>query len=90
MPTLSTNELLLGIGLVTLVARRLDVPGAKGTLVLIVGGHELARAIAAARAAGLDADSGRMLIDLTLARVARPRAGRTGLRHRDRVGGMSA
>jgi NhaP-type Na+/H+ or K+/H+ antiporter len=67
----------------TLVARRLGVAGAARTLVLIVGGHELARAIAsalkhagvgvrlwagpstqaAARAAGLDADSGRMLID---------------------------
>jgi NhaP-type Na+/H+ or K+/H+ antiporter len=67
----------------TLVARRLGVAGETGTLVLIVGGHELARAIAgalkragvgvrlwagpstqaAARAAGLDADSGRMLID---------------------------
>jgi hypothetical protein len=67
----------------TLVARRLGVAGANGTLVLIVGGHELARAIgsalkragvgvrlwagpstqAAAREAGLEADSGRMLID---------------------------
>ncbi len=67
----------------SLVARRLGVAGAEGTLVLIVGGHEVARAIggalkragvgvrlwagpstqAAARAAGLEADSGRMLID---------------------------
>ena len=67
----------------TPVARRLGVAGANGTLVLIVGGHELARAIgsalkkagvgvrmwagpstqAAAREAGLEADSGRMLID---------------------------
>jgi hypothetical protein len=59
------------------------VAGAKGTLVLIVGGHEPARAIgsalkragvgvrlwagpstqAAAHAAGLEADSGRMLVD---------------------------
>ena len=66
-----------------LVARRLGVAGAKGTLVLIVGGHEPARAIgsalkragvgvrlwagpstqAAAHAAGLEADSGRMLVD---------------------------
>ncbi len=66
-----------------LVARRLGVAGARGTLVLIVGGHEPARAIggalrdagvgvrlwagpatqAAARAAGLDADSGRILVD---------------------------
>lgn len=65
------------------VARRLGLAGAEGTLVLIVGGHEPARAIggalkragvgvrlwagpsnqAAARAAGLDADSGRMLVD---------------------------
>lgn len=67
----------------TFVARRLAVAGATGALVLIVGGHELARAIGsalkragvgvrlwagpstqtAARAAGLQADSGRMLID---------------------------
>jgi NhaP-type Na+/H+ or K+/H+ antiporter len=66
-----------------LVARWLHVAGAAGTLVLIVGGHELARAIGsalkssgvgvrlwagpktqpAARAAGLDADRGRILID---------------------------
>ena len=65
------------------VARRLGVAGAQGTLVLIVGGHEPARAIgsalkragvgvrlwagpstqAAAHAAGLEADSGRMLVD---------------------------
>ena len=65
------------------VARRLGVAGEQGTLVLIVGGHEPARAIgaalkeagvgvrlwagpsaqAAARAAGLDADSGRILVD---------------------------
>jgi NhaP-type Na+/H+ or K+/H+ antiporter len=32
----------------TLVARRLGVAGAKGTLVLIVGGHDLARAIGSA------------------------------------------
>jgi hypothetical protein len=67
----------------TAVARRLGVAGATGTLILIVGGHELARSIAvvlkragvgvrlwagpstqaAAHAAGLEADSGRMLID---------------------------
>ncbi len=67
----------------SLVARRLGVAGAKGTMVLIVGGHELARAIGdalkragvgvrmwagpstqtAAKAAGLDADRGRMLVD---------------------------
>jgi NhaP-type Na+/H+ or K+/H+ antiporter len=67
----------------TLVARRLGMAGANRTLVLIVGGHEPARAIgtalkragvgvrlwagpltqAAARAAGLEADSGRILID---------------------------
>jgi hypothetical protein len=67
----------------TLVARRLGMAAASGTLVLIVGGHESARAIGsalkgagvgvrlsagpltqgAARAAGLEADSGRMLID---------------------------
>jgi NhaP-type Na+/H+ or K+/H+ antiporter len=66
-----------------LVARRLGVAGARGTLVLIVGGNEPARAIgsalkdagvgvrlwagpssqSAARAAGLEADSGRILID---------------------------
>jgi NhaP-type Na+/H+ or K+/H+ antiporter len=66
-----------------LVARRLGVAGAQGTLVLIIGGHEPARTIAAAlkdagagvrlwagpsaqpaaRAAGLDADSGRILVD---------------------------
>jgi hypothetical protein len=65
------------------VARRLGVAGEQGTLVLIVGGHEPARAIgaalkeagvgvrlwagpsaqAAAHAAGLDADSGRILVD---------------------------
>jgi NhaP-type Na+/H+ or K+/H+ antiporter len=65
------------------VARRLGVAGARGTLVLIVGGHEAARAIAgalsragvgvrlwagpqtreAARAVGLDADRGRLLVD---------------------------
>jgi hypothetical protein len=65
------------------VARRLGVAGQKGTLVLIVGGHEPARAIGAAlknagvgvrlwagpsaqpaaRAAGLDADRGRILVD---------------------------
>lgn len=65
------------------VARSLRIAGEKGTLVLIVGGHELARAIGsalrdagvgvrlwagpatqpAARAAGLDADRGRMLVD---------------------------
>ncbi len=67
----------------SLVGRRLGVAGAQRTLVLIVGGHEPARAIGAAlrdagvgvrlwagpssqpaaRAAGLDADSGRMLVD---------------------------
>jgi NhaP-type Na+/H+ or K+/H+ antiporter len=67
----------------SLVARRLHVAGAQGTLVLIVGGHEPARAIGsalrdagvgvrlwagpaaqpAARAAGLDAASGRILVD---------------------------
>jgi NhaP-type Na+/H+ or K+/H+ antiporter len=67
----------------TFVARRLGMAAANGTLVLIVGGHESARAIGsalkaagvgvrlwagpltqgAARAAGLEADSGRMLID---------------------------
>jgi hypothetical protein len=61
----------------------LGVAGARGTLVLIVGGHEAARAIAgalsragvgvrlwagpqtreAARAVGLDADRGRLLVD---------------------------
>jgi NhaP-type Na+/H+ or K+/H+ antiporter len=66
-----------------IVARRLGVAGEAGTLVLIVGGHEPARAIGtalrdagvavrlwagpaaqpAARAAGLDADSGRILVD---------------------------
>ena len=66
-----------------LVARRLGVAGARGTLVLIVGGHAPARAIgsalkdagvgvrlwagpatqAAAQAAGLDADRGRILVD---------------------------
>ena len=66
-----------------LVARRLGVAGARGTLVLIVGGHEPARAIggalkdagvgvrlwagpttqAAAQAAGLEADRGRILVD---------------------------
>jgi NhaP-type Na+/H+ or K+/H+ antiporter len=65
------------------VARRLGVAGARGTLVLIVGGHEPARAIGAAlkeagvgvrlwagpsaqpaaHAAGLKADSGRILVD---------------------------
>jgi NhaP-type Na+/H+ or K+/H+ antiporter len=65
------------------VARRLGLAGAQGTLVLIVGGHETARAIgaalrdagvgvrlwagpssqSAARAAGLEADSGRILAD---------------------------
>ena len=65
------------------VARWLGVAGAEGTLVLIVGGHEAARAVgtalkragvgvrlwagpstqAAARSAGLDADSGRILVD---------------------------
>jgi NhaP-type Na+/H+ or K+/H+ antiporter len=66
------------------VARRLGVAGETGTLILIVGGHELARAIAtalkragagvrlwagpaehqeAARAAGLNARRGRMLVD---------------------------
>jgi NhaP-type Na+/H+ or K+/H+ antiporter len=65
------------------VARRLGVAGARGTLVLIVGGNEPARAIGralkdagvgvrlwagpstqpAVRAAGLEADSGRILID---------------------------
>jgi NhaP-type Na+/H+ or K+/H+ antiporter len=69
----------------TLVARRLGVAGADGTLVLIVGGHRLARALGvalkragvgvrlwagpqereAARSAGLEADSGRMLVDAT-------------------------
>ena len=67
----------------SLVARRLHVAGAQGTLVLIVGGHEPARAIGsalrdagvgvrlwagpaaqpAAHAAGLDAASGRILVD---------------------------
>lgn len=67
----------------TLVARRLGVADETRTLVLIVGGHEPARAIGnalkragvnvrlwagpstqvAARAAGLQADSGRILID---------------------------
>jgi NhaP-type Na+/H+ or K+/H+ antiporter len=66
-----------------LMAKRLDLAGARGTLVLIVGGHEPARAIGAAlkdagvgvrlwagpsaqraaRAAGLDADRGRILVD---------------------------
>jgi hypothetical protein len=66
-----------------LVARRLGVAGEQGTLVLIVGGHESARAIGAAlkdagvgvrlwaglsaqpaaHAVGLDADSGRILVD---------------------------
>jgi NhaP-type Na+/H+ or K+/H+ antiporter len=66
-----------------IVARRLGVAGEAGTLVLIVGGHESARAIgtalrdagvgvrlwsgpagqSAARAAGLDADRGRILVD---------------------------
>jgi NhaP-type Na+/H+ or K+/H+ antiporter len=65
------------------VAQRLGVAGEKGTLVLIVGGHALGRAIGAAlkdagvgvrlwagpsvqpaaRAAGLDADRGRILVD---------------------------
>ncbi len=65
------------------VARRLGIAGKQGTLVLIVGGHELARAIgsalkeagigvrlwagpstqSAARAAGLQADRGRLLVD---------------------------
>jgi NhaP-type Na+/H+ or K+/H+ antiporter len=65
------------------VARLLGVAGARGTLVLIVGGHEPARAIGAAlkeagvgvrlwagpstqpaaHAAGLNADSGRILVD---------------------------
>ncbi len=65
------------------LARALKVAGEKGTLVLIIGGHELARAIGsalrdagvgvrlwagpanqpAARAAGLDADRGRILVD---------------------------
>jgi NhaP-type Na+/H+ or K+/H+ antiporter len=65
------------------VAQLLVVAGQNGTLVLIVGGHEVARAIGAAlknagvgvrlwagpsaqpaaRAAGLDADRGRILID---------------------------
>jgi CPA1 family monovalent cation:H+ antiporter len=65
------------------MARRLGVAGARGTLVLIIGGNEPARAIGtalqdagvgvrlwagpstqpAARAAGLEADSGRILID---------------------------
>lgn len=65
------------------VAQRLGMAGKKGTLVLIVGGHEPARAIGAAlkhagvgvrlwagpsaqpaaRAAGLDADRGRILVD---------------------------
>lgn len=66
------------------VARRLGLAGAKGTTVLIVGGHAWARAIGealssagvgvrlwtgrpdeqrAARAAGLDADHGRMIVD---------------------------
>jgi NhaP-type Na+/H+ or K+/H+ antiporter len=67
----------------TLVARRLGVAGEQGTLVLIVGGHQPARAIGsalkdagvgvrlwagpsaqpAAHAAGLDAYSGRILVD---------------------------
>ena len=66
-----------------LVARWLGVAGATGTLVLIVGGHQVARSIGsalkragvgvrlwagpttqpAARAAGLDADRGRILVD---------------------------
>jgi NhaP-type Na+/H+ or K+/H+ antiporter len=65
------------------VAQQLRMAGKKGTLVLIVGGHEPARAIGAAlktagvgvrlwagpsaqpaaRAAGLDADRGRILVD---------------------------
>ena len=66
------------------VARRLGVAGEGGTLVLIVGGHAWARAVAdalraagvgvrlwtgdageqsAARAAGFDADQGRMMVD---------------------------
>ncbi len=65
------------------VARRLGIAGKPGTLVLIVGGHELARGIgsalneagvgvrlwagpstqSAARAAGLQADRGRLLVD---------------------------
>jgi NhaP-type Na+/H+ or K+/H+ antiporter len=71
------------------LARRLGVAGAEGTLVLIVGGHRLAVAIAgalrhtgvgvrlwagpstrpAALEAGLEADSGRFLLD-TLSREA--------------------
>ena len=71
------------------LARRLGVAGAQGTLVLIVGGHELAVAIGralrsagvavrlwagpstrpAALEAGLEADSGRFLVD-TLSREA--------------------
>jgi hypothetical protein len=66
-----------------LVARRLRVAGRQGTFVLIVGGHQVARAIGtalkdagigvrlwagpskqpAAKAAGLDADRGRILLD---------------------------
>jgi hypothetical protein len=66
------------------VARRLGVAGEGGTLVLVVGGHAWARAVAdalraaglgvriwtgdageqaAARAAGFDADQGRMMVD---------------------------
>ena len=71
------------------LARRLGVAGAEGTLVLIVGGHELALAMGsalreagvgvrlwagpssqpAALEAGLEADSGRFLVD-TLSREA--------------------